>query len=182
MDHHPPPDSSAPPSPSRPPGIAWRKVLIAIVVGFPVTVVGLGLLAFAAGSLGLLAPPGQSSAHLTGVAVFGDGSGVRVCSRRDLHNCRLTRGVTGRRERYFAIAYTLHAVPSCDGQVAYAYSRCEDAGAPGPRDICMGSWGVFGAAASSLSDPRDAAELEPTGFSMRCDEGGITGNFPEEGL
>lgn len=155
-----------------------RRAVLALFVGLPA--IGALTIAFL-GALGRSSPTGQSSVPLEGVAVFSNGPGVRVCSRRTLHNCRATRGVSGNRERYFAIAYTLHAVPSCDDQEVYAYSRCEDAGTGGPHDLCMGEWGVFSSDASRLSDPRDRAEVEPRGFVMRCDEGIKAGTFAEEG-
>lgn len=175
MSYDPHRGNPQPPSAAAGPDVGRRVVLI-LFVGVPAAA------ALAIAFLGALeSTPGQSSAPLEGVAVFSNGPGVRVCSRRTLHNCRATRGVSGNRERYFATAYTLHAVPSCDDHEAYAYSRCEDAGTGGPHDLCMGEWGIFSSTASRLSDPRDRAEVEPRGFVMRCDEGIKSGTFAEEG-
>lgn len=122
-----------------------------------------------------------SARSLEGVAVFSDGTGIRVCSRQDLHNCTARRGVSGGRERIYATIPLLRAVPSCDSQSMLAVERCRGVGDGEATVRCYASYGVIEGSLSSLSDPRDRVTIEPRGFVMRCDEGTRDGTFGEEG-
>jgi hypothetical protein len=142
------------------------------------------------GPIGFTTPPQpiRVQGPLAGVAVFSTrGRGITVCSRRDLHGCRVSRG-----ENVGFGPTTIDwpesdiaALVSCDDIGIQAVAACPvDAGhatvigSMEERAPCERSRGLFARVGHTIRDPRDP-QLEPGQVVVDCMEGQKRGTFDE---
>lgn len=146
--------------------------------------------------------------QLTGVAVLRDVSNeardigamrLFVCSRTDLHNCRIrwsvrnapnplealvggSAGPPGYQTADFDPVPVLHAVPSCDQQEQYALTQCTASQVNGVMsNSCLNGWGVlYSGRTTHPVDPRDAV-LADDAVRIECAEGVNASQFSGDG-
>lgn len=122
----------------------------------------------------------RRATRLTGVAIFRNNSGFRVCSRHNLTRCVFRAGSATGPTQFFQ-SFNVPSVPLCDTQAEDAIRACADAGdlMSDANAMCMLRHGMLRLQISQASDPRD--EQLPAGFcKLQCAEGFIDAQFRDD--